>query len=374
MKNVVLSLVALAGIAAVANAAPVSLTPNAGFGVNGWVAPVAGSTLGTVGNERSFAYNPATGNLIIASRSGGNSLKTYSGTTGAEVGALNLGSGVISGGTFQINQVGVTRDGQIFVGNLSTDTRPTASTLNPIKIYRWASEAASVDSTPWASTTVASPVAALALRMGDSMDVTGSGANARVVMGHGNNAAIGGYTIFQAGGVKNSVTTFSPALTGSRFRLGLTFGANANEVYGKVSSDSLYGTSYVDGNAVGTRTSTAIALTSGGESHMDYANIGGAPILAVLDQNNSTLRVYNLTNPNNPVLLASANATSGTLASNGNGTGAVQFGAIDHANQTATIYAMASNQGISSYTFVVPAPGAAALLALGGLVATRRRR
>jgi uncharacterized protein (TIGR03382 family) len=35
---------------------------------------------------------------------------------------------------------------------------------------------------------------------------------------------------------------------------------------------------------------------------------------------------------------------------------------------------MASNQGISSYTFVVPAPGAAALLALGGLVATRRRR
>ncbi len=55
MKNVVLSLVALAGIAAVANAAPVSLTPNAGFGVNGWVAPVAGSTLGTASNERSFA-------------------------------------------------------------------------------------------------------------------------------------------------------------------------------------------------------------------------------------------------------------------------------------------------------------------------------
>ena len=369
MKNVVLSLVALAGLAAVASAAPVSLTPNSGFGVNGWLAPVAGSTLGTSNNERSFAYNPATGNLIVASRTGGNSLKTYSGATGAEVGALNLGTGVISGGTFQINQVGVTRDGQIFVGNLQTDTR-----TNNIKIYRWSNESAAVDSTPWANTTVASPVGAVALRMGDSMDVTGSGTDARVVMGHGNNLAIGGYTIFQAGGVKTSVTTFSPALTGSRFRLGLTFGANANEVYGKVSSDSLYGTSYVDGNSVGTRLSTAIALTSGGESQMDYANIGGAPILAVLDQNNSTLRVYNLTDPNNPVLLASANATSGTLASNANGSGSVQFGAIDHANQTATIYAMATNQGISSYTFVVPAPGSAALLALGGLVATRRRR
>ena len=372
MKNVVLSLVALAGIAAVANAAPVSLTPNSGFGVNGWVAPVTGSTLGTGNNERSFAYNPATGNLIVASRTGGNSLKTYSGATGAQVGQLDLGTGVISGGTFQINQVGVTRDGQIFVGNLQTDTR-----TNAIKIYRWANESSTIDSSPWfnAPVNLNPPVpATLATRMGDSMDVTGSGANARVVMGHGNNAAIGGYTIFQAGGVKTSVTTFSPTLTGSRFRLGLTFGANANEVYGKVSSDSLYGTSYVDGNSVGTRTSTAIALTSGGESQMDYANIGGAPILAVLDQNNSTLRVYNLTDPNNPVLLASANATSGTLTGNANGTGSVQFGAIDHANQTATIYAMASNQGISSYTFVVPAPGAAALLALGGLVATRRRR
>ncbi len=371
MKNVVLSLVALAGIAAVANAAPVSLTPNSGFGVNGWVAPVSGSTLGTASNERSFAYNRATGNLIIASRSGGNSLKTYSGTTGAEVGALNLGSGVISGGTFQINQVGVTRDGQIFVGNLQTDTR-----TNAIKIYRWANEGATIDASPWVNTTVNlnPPVpAALATRMGDSMDVTGSGSNARVVMGHANNPAIGGYTVFTATG-RTSVTTFSPALTGSRFRLGLTFGATDNDVLGKVSSDSLYGTSYTDGNSVGTRTSTAIALTSGGESQMDYANIGGAPILAVLDQNNSTLRVYNLTDANNPVLLASANATSGTLTSNGNGTGSVQFGAIDHANQTATIYAMATNQGISSYTFVVPAPGAAALLALGGLVATRRRR
>lgn len=371
MKNVVLSLVALAGIAAVANAAPVSLTPNSGFGVNGWVAPVTGSTLGTGNNERAFAYNPATGNLIVASRSGGNSLKTYSGSTGAQVSQLDLGTGVISGGTFQINQVGVSRDGQIFVGNLQADTR-----TNAMKIYRWASEGATIDSTPWANTTVNlnPPVpAALATRMGDSMDVTGSGSDVRVVMGHGNNAAIGGYTVFTATS-RTSVTTFSPALAGSRFRLGLTFGASANDVFGKVSSDSLYGTSYADGNSVGTRTSTAIALTSGGESNIDYANIGGTPILAALDQNNSTLRVYDMTDPNNPVLLANANATSGTLSPNGNGTGSVQFGAIDHANQTATIYAMATNQGISSYTFVVPAPGSVALLALGGLAAARRRR
>jgi len=35
---------------------------------------------------------------------------------------------------------------------------------------------------------------------------------------------------------------------------------------------------------------------------------------------------------------------------------------------------MNSNQGIQAFTFTVPAPSAAALLGLTGLVATRRRR
>jgi hypothetical protein len=199
------------------------------------------------------------------------------------------------------------------------------------------------------------------------MDVTGSGTNARVVMGHGNNAAIGGYTIFQAGGAAGlrHHLLARPHRQPLPALLGLTFGANANEVDGKVSSDSLYGTSYTDRQRRRQPcTSTAIALTSGGESQMDYANIGGSPILAGGSiRNDSTLRRLQPDRSEQPRASglgqrhqrhAGEQRQRQRLRSSSR--------AVDRprAIRTATIYAMATNQGISAYTFVVPAPGSVA--------------
>jgi len=372
MKNVVVSLCAAAGLAAVASAAP-TLTVNAGFGTNGWLAPGSSSFLTTGNTERGMAYNPATGNLVLVSRAGGNNARILSGSTGADQGALNLGSGVISGGTFQVNQIGISDDGQIYVANLTTicNANSTNASKTPLKIYRWANESSVIDSSPWFNGYLTSGAgAAVSLRVGDSMDVAGSGSTARVVMGHGNNAALSGYSIFE-GGVATSVTSFSPSLTGSKFRLGVTFGATNNDVIGKVTSDSLYSTSF--SGTAGSFNATG-ALTGAGESAIDHVTINGVNYLASLDMNNSTVRIYDMTNPAAPTLIASANATTGTLTGNANATGSVKFGAVDQVNMTATVYAMCSNQGISSYTFTVPTPGSASLLAVGGLVACRRRR
>ena len=89
MKNAVVSLCAAAGLAAVASAAP-TLTANAGFGTNGWLAPGSSSYLGTANNERGMAYNPATGNLVLVSRAGGNNVRILSGSTGAEIGRAHV--------------------------------------------------------------------------------------------------------------------------------------------------------------------------------------------------------------------------------------------------------------------------------------------
>lgn len=90
---------------------------------------------GTGNTERGLTYNPATGNLIVASRQGGVTPVLVNSATGDSVGVLdNTG---IAGGTFAFNQIRATADGQIFTANLTVN----AATSN-VKIYRWANETA----------------------------------------------------------------------------------------------------------------------------------------------------------------------------------------------------------------------------------------
>ncbi|MDX2116811.1 MAG: hypothetical protein SFY96_01365 [Planctomycetota bacterium] len=383
MKIGTMALIAAAGLAGVANAAP-SITALSTFGTNGWLAPGTSTFLGTGNLERGMAYNRATGNLILVSRNGGVNARIIDGQTGVDEGGL-AGAGTLSGGTFAGSKVGVTDDGQIYVANLTTNASTSA-----IKIYRWGSETDAGPTTWFNSTT--SHVA----RYGDNIDVTGSGSNVRVVMGaQGANATTGyGYTVFSGGAgggsaqvvdtydvLPNSVGSTAPR---SKFRLGITFGKTSNDVWGKVSSDGLYRSTYGAGN-VATMLSgpTGQALTSAGESNMDFVTIGGRDYLAVLDSFSgggtlgARVYIYDVTDPTTPVSLFAFGAwTSGNaaLAANGNASGSVAWGAIDNINQTATLYAMNSNQGIQAFTFTVPAPGTAALMGLAGLVATRRRR
>ena len=351
------------------------LSPLTTFGNgDGWRAPneiVTGDTAGTntganynylqTGSlERSIGFNPVTGNLIIVSRStAGNGLRILNGMTGADAGFLVQGTGVISGGTFTTNTVGASSDGSIYVGNLTTN-----ATTSPFKVYGWTSESASAP-------TVAYSGAALAGgRVGDDLDVAGSGVGTRIAAGFG--STNNGYAIIDPGLGTAAAVAFTTNLPNAGdFRLGITFAGNTSAVWGKQTSSLLRETTYSGtvGSAV-----PGVALTSAGEMAMDLVLVDAVPYLATIDANISTVRIYDMTNPAAPLLVNSATTTSGTLTGNGNATGSVQWGAVS--GSTATLYAMSTNQGIQAFTFTsVPEPGSLASLAIGAcLLGSRRRR
>ena len=80
---------------------------------------------------RGGDYNPVTDNLLIPSRTGGAQVQILHPATGESLGVLDLTG--VEGGTFPINEVSVTFDGQIFVANL-------AQAGEDLKIYRWTSQ------------------------------------------------------------------------------------------------------------------------------------------------------------------------------------------------------------------------------------------
>jgi hypothetical protein len=156
-----------------------TLSPLATFGGgDGWRSPneilpgdTAGSNngtnynyLGTGSLERSFSYNPTSGNLVVVSRStAGNGIRILNGASGVDVGALNQGVGVITGGTFTTNGVDVGSDGAIYVGNLSVGAAAA------FKIYRWQDESAGAPTVAYNAVTGVD-------RVGDSFAAFGGGA------------------------------------------------------------------------------------------------------------------------------------------------------------------------------------------------------
>jgi hypothetical protein len=364
---------AAAAVLLVSSAQAATLTALSSFGGgDGWRAPneiIAGDSAGTAtgsnynylqaGNlERGLAYNPATGNLTLVSRStAGNGIRLLNGATGADVGSLNQGSGIITGGTFTTNMAAASSDGSIYVANLQSNVSTT-----PFKIYRWASEGAAAPTVFFNSTI---PGYTGTPRHGDTLDLIGSGATTTLVAGA---SGVTGYSLIDSLGVATAVPTFVPAgPSAGDFRLGATFGSTAATVFGKQTAQGMEVTS------PGVSLFTNVALTSAGEAPMDFAVVGGVPVLAVLDVNNSILRVYDVTNPGAPALLASGTTTSGTLTANINGAGQVRFGAFTPGG--AIVYAMSTNQGIQAFQLAaVPEPGGITLAAMGLLAITVVRR
>jgi len=99
MNTFHLSLAALLGANALL--AQSTMSPVATFGTNGWLAPGSASYIGSANNERGFAYNPVTGNLVLVSRTGGSLLvDLVLGIVGALVGGFvfnQFGASGVSG-------------------------------------------------------------------------------------------------------------------------------------------------------------------------------------------------------------------------------------------------------------------------------------
>jgi len=100
-------------------------------------------------NERVFAV----------SREGGNLVHILNASTGADIGTLPMGTGVVTGSYFVINDAGMTSDGILLVGSM-------ALANGEFKVYRWDTETS--------DPTLAISYPAALGRLGDKITVVGS--------------------------------------------------------------------------------------------------------------------------------------------------------------------------------------------------------
>lgn len=361
-----------------------TLAPLTTFSGDGWLSPADYPYLTTDSTERGFAFSSLTNHLYLVSRFDGTSVRILDATTGAPVlDPLTLEHRTldvtgVTGGLFPLNMIAVAADGVIYGTNMTTDT----STTGFFKAYKWVDEAAVPE--------IAFESATLSTRQGDTLDAIGSGADTRLVAGFGNPAVEGsnGYTIINPNGVVDPIdghigefTNISfpapPPPNAGDFRLGITF-TNSNTVIGTAGGSTTATRLTQFSGGTGTFL-FSLRLTTASERPMDYALVGGFPLLATIETGSSatadTVRVYDLTDPANPVLLVSADNTTGLTNANINGAGQVKWGTIT--GDMATLYAMNTNNGIQAFTFqLVPVPEPSAVLLLAGsslLFAARTR-
>jgi hypothetical protein len=371
MKKFILAAATITVFSSFPVQAQFGISPLTGFGgSDGWLAPGEGgyTFLGTVNNERGIAYG--INHLYLVSRNGGNNIRILDPNTGADVGALNNTG--ITGGTFAVNTVGVGGDGAIYVANLTTQ-----STTTPYKVYRWVTEA----SVPTVAYTGDGGLAGS--RIGDTLAVIGSGSLTLLAAGFGSAPAVAGnngYTIIDPTAGTVSVPAFAgtPPNAGD-FRLGITF-TDSSHVIG-AQGGSLYRYSSFSGTTATLLGSPVIPDPAGATADrlLAYTVLNGVPLLAMQSIGDSHVSLYDASDPANPVWLVSGNNTSGPLTANGNGTGALAWGATTvngDGTATAVLYAMSSNQGIQAFIVAVPEPGIFALsgMGLGAFLLVRRLR
>ena len=344
------------------------LSPMSAFGGgDGWLAPGDRPYLTTNDNQSGLAFNPATGNLLLVNRAGGVSIPILNSATGADLGTLNAGNIALTPGIKPLHMIGVAASGQIYGANLSDGAH------SEFHLYEWNDQS----STPFLSYRRDQGSA----RIGDSLDVTMVGGLSWIVASAApgiNGGAQNGYFMWStSGGAPFSIHTVqfpsNPPAPGDH-RLGLIFLGN----------DRILGT---QGGGVGRLSSLAYEgnyglqsfsydgsapLTSATERPMDYAVIDGTPVLATVDTATSIVRLYDMTNPNSPVLLAQGTNIVGPGNPNAAGVGQVQFG--DVIGNTATLYALNANNGIQAFNVVIPEPGSAVVVMLLPLALFRRNR
>jgi hypothetical protein len=353
------------------------LTPLSSFGGgDGWLAPGERAYLTTDNTQRGLAYNPVTGNLLLVNRAGGLSVNVINAATGADAGTLALSSSMTGtgNGIFPLNMIAAANDGVIYAANLA-DTSSAE-----FRVYTWANESAVPTGDYRGQPGTSQP------RLGDTLDVRGVGPDTELLIGTGNgtfsSAANKGYMLIRtSGGAPYSASPRDFSTTPPQaddHRLGITF----------MQGDTVIGTrgglanftdlqparvsTFAD-DGVATLQASPV-LTARGERPMDFAVIGGVPVLATVDTDTSIVRIYDMSNQNSPVLLDQHTNISGASNANGNGVGQVRFGSI--VNDTTTLYALNTNNGIQAFSVFIPEPASAAtcMMWLIPAIALRRRR
>lgn len=310
-------------------------------------------------NTRGIAYNASSTHLLLVSRTGALGVNVLDGTTGSDIGTLNVTG--ITGGTFALNLIRVGSDGAIYGANLTTD----AST-SPYKIYRWANEAA-VPVVIYSGDPSGGDPTATNRRFGDSLDIRGGGTGVQILAASRSGTIVS--LITTGDGTTFTATPRATDAAAGDLGLGVTFGAG-NTFWGTATGRPLRQLDLISGNTLNLYTSTVFP-TSIVDIDVDAAQGYLVGINLNTTPTRDTLELYNIS-----LLSTGSTNTPTDLRSfpvdnvNANGTGAVDFG-------NNVVYALDSNNGLVAYG-IVPEPGTLALSIIGGLAlgwhAIRRRR
>lgn len=302
------------------------------------LAPGSRPYLNTDGSQRGLSFNPSNGNLLLVSRpSGVANVYVLNSTNGADLHTLNNGSGLVSGGTYPMNLVGVADDGAVYVGNLTLNGTTTA-----FRLYRWANDNPSTTPTLAFS---GDPFPGSAERWGDTLNVRGAGANTQIVIGSraGTNVVV----FTTSDGINFSANPIAiSGGAGGMFGLGIAFGSG-NTIWGKQTSAPLRQASF--NLAAG----TGAVLQSFGNPTVanTVAAIGVSTNLHLLGgvalETPDNFQLYDLPASGAPGLVE----TNAFPADNPNSnlTGSVDFGGY-------RVFALDSNNGIIALQLLSPTP------------------
>lgn len=282
---------------------------------------------------RGIAYNPVTGHVLVASRTGTNGIYILDGGTGAILGTLPYDTNVIAGGTFHVNLVGVTDDGVIYVGNLTTDAIGSAG---PYKLYRWANETAPPQLVYSGDPSFADAVVNNR-RFGDSMTIRGTGTGTQILLGTlAQNAAL----LTTADGTNFTATKIVTDAASGDLRYGLAWGAG-DTFWAKQASGNLKRFAL---NIPGGTASVTLSVSGvvGGPLGVDVTR----NLLAIVEASNTTtsghkFRLYDISDPTLPVQL---DTTRSFPASNINGN---LVGAVSIRN--GKVFALETDNGILAF-------------------------
>ncbi|RMH68201.1 MAG: DUF4623 domain-containing protein [Bacteroidetes bacterium] len=278
--------------------------------------------LQTDNNVRGADINPATGNILVVSRTGGLSVIAV-GSDGM-VQETPLDATGISGGIFPLSEIAVTSDGQIFAANLVLD-----GTSSNVKIYRWANESSAPE-------VVFDGTVAEGTRYGDALGVSGSGTDVSVYLsGSGNDRiAVFNYT----GTAPMAAPSFLSVAAGAA-RGGIAKAPGEEALWINGFGTETQKISLTDGTVLATIPSTTVPS---GTMDLDAFEAGGMQYLVVGPDAAQQFHVVDVTNP----AMASIVATTAPLGSNANANAA---GAAVFNPTNGSLVALSTNNALASF-------------------------
>ena len=281
-------------------------------------------------NMRSFAYNPATGHLLVASRTTAPNIYILSSANGDSLGKLDMTG--VTGGTFAINYIRVTSAGVIYVGNLTTSG-------TGFKIYRYENETA-VPTVAFSGDVTG--------RTGDSFGLSGSGTGTILYFSGSANPAIHVFTTVD--GITFTLNSSIPLGTAGLARGGISPIASglSSELWVNGSGTR---TTHIAANGTGIDTVDGGVISSAWYNVYYFSPNTGKKYIAVIGKNDpaegNQLKVFDITTSEKFPSQFGTFSLSNTYNTNTNATGDVYI--KDNLNGYFTVYMLVSNNGIAAF-------------------------